>query len=115
MDFRERFKLPIRIESTPPGARVFVVEPSGAMSEVGCTPLDRLDYPLDTGVRLVLRLDGLPKEIDQETIFPSNGTRVGWFTPSAEIWNPVRCPSTKQESSVTSPPGVFWYFPGHSG
>ncbi|MCE9636635.1 MAG: PQQ-binding-like beta-propeller repeat protein [Planctomycetes bacterium] len=58
VDFRTRFRLPVRIQSHPAGAGIAVFEEAATERALGTTPLPRFDYAVDTGAKLVLRLDG---------------------------------------------------------
>ena len=58
VDFHPRFQLPLRIESRPSGAAVFVLDGSPSGKPIGRTPIARFDYKIDAGAKLVVRLDG---------------------------------------------------------
>jgi outer membrane protein assembly factor BamB/tetratricopeptide (TPR) repeat protein len=57
VDFRPRFRLPLRVESRPAGAEVVLEGKSGGRV-LGVTPLQRFEYGVDESLRLSVRMDG---------------------------------------------------------
>lgn len=87
VDFRPRFRLPVRIESRPAGASVFLLDSSPAGRFLGRTPLPRFEYPLDAGARIAVRLDGFEERtIDRRGALEDEGGVVTVELPKQSIF-----------------------------
>ncbi|MCG3135239.1 MAG: Outer membrane protein assembly factor BamB [Planctomycetes bacterium] len=71
IDFRSRFRLPVRIESQPPGAEVLLAAPGDEAGRViGRTPIACVEYDLEGVTRFTLRADGFqPRTIERRGVY----------------------------------------------
>lgn len=63
VDFRTRFRLPVRIESRPAGATAWLLDGSAAGRPLGTTPVAHFEYAIDEPVRIALRLEGFDERV----------------------------------------------------
>lgn len=63
VDFRPRFQLPLRVESRPAGAAVWLLDGSPEGRRLGDAPLARVDYPIEGRTRIALRMRGYEESV----------------------------------------------------